>query len=124
MEYPQKEGRHGPIFQIAEGVMVTRNEWGTWQVLLRQGTERKKKSFGKSTEDQQRAFKAAEMFAVRMGLTLEKQVDDEIKTFEMLIREFFKMIDGACSSESSRCSAGYPRSSPAPSSTTSSRGAR
>lgn len=71
--------------------MVTRNEWGTWQVLLRQGTERKKKSFGKSTEDQQRAFKAAEMFAVRMGLTLEKQVDDEIKTFEMLIREWYSL---------------------------------
>jgi integrase len=71
--------------------MVTRNEWGTWQVLLRQGTERKKKSFGKSTEDQQRAFKAAEMFAVRMGLALEKQTEGKIRTFEMLIREWYSL---------------------------------
>jgi hypothetical protein len=91
VEYPQKEGRHGPIFQIAEGVMVTRNEWGTWQVLLRQGMERKKKSFGKSTEDRDRAFKAAEMFAVRMGLALEKQTEGEIRTFEMLIKEWYSL---------------------------------
>ena len=35
MSYPQKEGKHGPIYQIADGISVAPNEWGTWEVLLR-----------------------------------------------------------------------------------------
>jgi integrase len=91
MEYPQKEGKHGPIYQVSEGVIVSMNEWGTWQVLLRQGTERKKRSFGKTEEDRQRAIKAAELVAVKMGWALEKQADTEIRTFEMLIKEWYSL---------------------------------
>jgi len=91
MEYPKKEGKHGPIYQIAGGISVTPNEWGTWSVILRHGPERKKKSFGKSEEDRRRAIKAAELVAVRMGLNLEKQADTETRTFEMLIGEWYSL---------------------------------
>jgi hypothetical protein len=48
MEYPKKEGKNGPIYQIADGISVMLNEWGTWSLILRHGPERKKKSFGKT----------------------------------------------------------------------------
>ncbi len=73
MDYPQKEGKHGPIYQIADGISVTPDEWGTWMLILRRGAERKKRSFGKTEEDRRQAIKAAELMAVKLGLTLEKQ---------------------------------------------------
>ena len=51
MGYPQKEGKHGPIYQITDGIFVTPNEWGTWQLILKRGADRKKRSFGKTEED-------------------------------------------------------------------------
>ena len=73
MDYPQKEGKHGPIYQISEGLYVTLNEYGSWAVIFKRGTERKKKSFGKTEEDLRKAIKAAELLAAKLGLTLEKQ---------------------------------------------------
>ena len=55
MEYPQKEGKHGPIYQIADGIFVSLNEYGSWQVILRTGAATgRKESFGKTEEDWQR----------------------------------------------------------------------
>ena len=73
MGYPQKEGKHGPIYQIANGISVTPDAWGTWLLVLRRGTDRTKKSFGKTEEDRLQAFKAAELLATRLGLTVEKR---------------------------------------------------
>jgi integrase len=93
MNYPQKEGKHGPIYQVAEGISVTPNEWGSWLVILRRGSDRKKKSFGKTPEDQQRAIKAAELLAARMGLILEKQMDTG-RTFGRAAQEWYELNAG------------------------------
>jgi integrase len=90
MHYPQKEGKNGPIFQIAEGLYVTLNEYGRWQVVLKRGVQRRKKAFGKTEEDRQRAVKAAELLAARLGLSLERPTD---KTFGMIAEDWFN--DGA-----------------------------
>jgi len=87
--YPQKEGRNGPIYQVAEGLYVTLNEYGSWALVLKRGSERKKKSFGKTEEDLNRAVKAAELLAAKLGLTLLKL--NEERTFEGLIEEWYSL---------------------------------
>ncbi len=91
MEYPKKEGKHGPIFQIADCLFVTLTEYGSWQVILRRGAERKKKSFGKTEEDRQQAIKAAELLAARLGLNLDRQMD---RTFGMVAEEWYSLNAG------------------------------
>jgi integrase len=93
MNFPKKEGKCGPIYQVAEGLLVAQNEWGTWQVLVRQGAERKKKSFGKTEDYRVRAIKAAELLADRLGLTLERQ-SEEGRTFGMVADEWFNLNAG------------------------------
>jgi integrase len=89
MGYPQREGKYGTIYQIADGIYVTPNEWGTWLLVLRRGPERKKRSFGKTEEDRRQAIKAAVLMATRLGLVVEKLVTD--RTFGMLIEEWFSL---------------------------------
>lgn len=67
------------------------DERGTWLLLIKSGPDRKKKSFGKSEEDRQRAIKVAELVAARMGLPLERQADTIPKTFEMLVEEWYSL---------------------------------
>ena len=43
LNYPKREGKNGPIYQVADGISVAPNEWGSWLVILRRGTDRKKK---------------------------------------------------------------------------------
>lgn len=89
MNYPQKEGKHGPIYQVADGITVTPNEWGSWLLILRRKSNRKKKAFGKNEEDRQRAIKAGELLAVKMGLTLERARTEMI--FSKLIEEWYSL---------------------------------
>lgn len=87
MEYPRKEGRYGPIFNVAEGLFLTLTERGSWQVVLKRGSVRKKKSFGKTEEARERALKAAELLAARLGLTLERRTD---RTFGMIAGTWYE----------------------------------
>jgi integrase len=89
LNYPKKEGKYGPIYHVAEGISVTPNEWGSWLLILRRGSDRKKKAFGKSEEDQQRAIKAAELLAAKLGLTLEREVTE--RTFSTLIEKWYSL---------------------------------
>lgn len=91
-EYPFKEGKHGLIYQIADGVSVTPDARGSWQLVLRRGWERKKRSFGKTDTDRRRAIKAAELMALRLGLSLTKPVTD--RTFGMVAQEWFELNAG------------------------------
>jgi integrase len=93
LNYPQKEGKYGPIYQVADGISVTPNEWGSWLLILRRGADRKKKAFGKSEVDQRRAIKAAELLAARMGLILEKQMDTG-RTFGKAAQEWYELNAG------------------------------
>jgi len=92
MGYPQKEGKHGPIYQIANGISVTPDARGTWLLVLRRGTDREKRSLGKTEEDRRDAIKAAELLASRLGLTLEKLVTD--RTFGMMAEEWYELNAG------------------------------
>lgn len=93
MGYPQKEGRYGAIYQIADGISVLMDGRGTWMVLAKLGSERKKRSFGKTEEDRQRAIKAAELVAAKLGLTLERQGEAD-KTFGEMAKEWFELNAG------------------------------
>jgi integrase len=93
LNYPTKEGKYGSIYQIADGISVTPNEWGSWLVILRRGSDRKKKAFGKTEEDRERAMKAAELLATKLGLTLERQ-SEEGRTFGMVADEWFNLNAG------------------------------
>ena len=89
MEYKPKEGKHGPLYQIADGIKVLMDERGTWLLLIKSGRNRKKKSFGKTEEDLQRAIKAAELVAKKMRLPLERKADPKI--FETLVDEWYSL---------------------------------
>jgi integrase len=93
VEYPQKEGKNGPIYQVAEGLYVTPNEYGSWLVVLKRGTERRKKAFGKGGENLNRAFKAAELLAARLDLTVLRQ-GKAAKTFGEMAKEWFELNAG------------------------------
>jgi hypothetical protein len=94
VEYPTKEGKYGYIYHIASRITVAPDEYGTWMLIIRPGPgQKKKRAFGKSGEDQRRAIKAAELVAVRMGLTLEKQKDSG-RTFGMVAREWYEINAG------------------------------
>jgi integrase len=73
--YPMKEGKNGPIYQVAQGLYVALTGYGTWQLVLKRGRDRKKKTFGSGEEELDRAVKAAELLAARLGLALEKPED-------------------------------------------------
>jgi len=90
--YVTKEGRYGLIYQIADGVSVTPDVRGTWLLVLRYGTERNKRSFGKTDDDRLRAIKAAELAAARLGLSMSKPVTD--RTFGMVAQEWFELNSG------------------------------
>ena len=92
MGYSQKEGKHGPIYQIANGISVTSDDRGTWLLVLRRGTGRTKRSFGKTEADRLQAIKAAELLATRLGLTVEKLVTD--RTFGMMAEEWYELNAG------------------------------
>ena len=63
-------------------------------LIIRRGPGRKKKrSFGKTEEDWRQAIKAAELLAVRLGLTLEKQKDSG-RTFGMVAQEWYELNAG------------------------------
>jgi integrase len=90
MNYPYKEGKNGPIYQVAQGITVTPNEWGSWLVILRRGSERKKKAFGKTEEALGRALEAAERLATRLGLALKRQGG---QTFGQVAQEWLEVND-------------------------------
>lgn len=94
MEYPKKEGKYGYIYQIANGITVAPDEYGTWMLIARPGSgQKKKRAFGKSEEDRHRAIKAGELVAAKLGLTIEKQ-EDTGKTFGLMAKEWFELNSG------------------------------
>jgi hypothetical protein len=93
MKYPQKEGKHGPIYQVADCLFVQFTEYETWQLVLRRGVERKKKTFGKGEEERQLAIKAAELLATRLRLNLAEQTDTG-KTFGMVAKKWYELNAG------------------------------
>ena len=89
MGYPQTEGKFGPIYRIAEGVRVVLNEWGSWEVLLNNGGERKRRAIGKGDENYRKAIKVAEMSAAKLGIPLEREGGN--RTFGTLIEEWYSL---------------------------------
>jgi integrase len=89
VSYPQREGKHGPIYQISEGIFVTLNEFGSWEVILRRASHRKKKAIGKGEDNFKKAVKAAENLAAGLGLTFMREATD--MTFGMLAQEWYEL---------------------------------
>jgi integrase len=92
MSYPQIEGKYGPIYQITEGISVNLNEFGSWEAILRRGTDRKKKAFGKGEENFLKAVRAAELLATGLGLPLLRHVAN--MTFAAMAREWYELNAG------------------------------
>lgn len=87
MDYQQSNGKHGPIYHIAEGLRVALNEWGSWEVLLKKEGDRKKRAIGRGEENFKKAIRAAEMLALKMGIPLERETGN--KTFGMVIEDWY-----------------------------------
>ena len=68
LNYPQKEGKHGPIYRVAEGISVTPNEWGSWLLILRRKSDRKQNAFGKTGEDRRAGHESCRTSGDQVGL--------------------------------------------------------
>jgi hypothetical protein len=88
-DYPKTSGKHGPIYHIATGLYVELNAYDSWRLVLRRGTESKKKSFGKGEANFARALKAAELLAVKLGLVLAQSARP--RTFGAMAEEWFRL---------------------------------
>jgi hypothetical protein len=48
MNYPKREGKNGPIFQVAQGLYVALTEYGTWQLVLKGAGSVRRKHLGRA----------------------------------------------------------------------------
>lgn len=88
MNYPSTEGKHGTIYQIAEGIRVGQNQHGSWEVFLKREDVRKRKSFDKGEEGRTRAFQWAEGLALKLGLIEPPETD---KSFKAVSQEWLQL---------------------------------
>ena len=89
MNYPMREGKNGPIHHLPTELKVRRRRRGAWEMVLKRGKEHKRKGFGKDDEGLQRAIKAGELLAARLGLTLEKAAPVE-RLFGAVAQEWYE----------------------------------
>jgi integrase len=88
-DYPKTTGKYGPIYHVAPGLYVELNAHDSWWLVLRRGTENKKKSFGKGEANCARAFKAAELLAAKLGLAPSQSARP--RTFGAMAAEWFRL---------------------------------
>ena len=69
-DYPQKEGKYGPIYLVARGVTVSMSRKKTWELSISHGGERDRRRFGKDLE---KAIKYAEFAAAKLGVGEAKE---------------------------------------------------
>ena len=68
MEYQSKEGKHGLIYIIANGIRVSHTKYGTWQLALKFSGQRKRRNFS-GDDALEKAIKAGEQLAAKLGIT-------------------------------------------------------
>ncbi|MGC8718858.1 MAG: tyrosine-type recombinase/integrase [Thermodesulforhabdaceae bacterium] len=68
MKFTSREGKYGPIWQIAEGIRVATTKEGTYELYVTHGGQRIRKRFS----DPETAFNAAELFAARLGVNIQR----------------------------------------------------
>lgn len=85
MDYPVSEGKHGPIYRIAEGIRVARNEIGKWEVNMKRGGQRKSKTIGEGEEGFKEAIEQAEKLAAQFGILKPPETE---KTFWQVAQEW------------------------------------
>jgi integrase len=88
-DYPKTTGKYGPIYHVAPGLYVELKAHDSWWLVLRRGTENKKKSFGKGEAGLAQAFRAAELLAARLGLVLAQSARP--RTFGAMAEEWFRL---------------------------------
>ncbi len=71
-KYPQKKGKHGPIYDISPGITVRKNHHGKWAVYLNRGGERRNKTVGSGKEALTKAIKAGEAMASKQSTVREQ----------------------------------------------------
>lgn len=75
-EYPTKEARYGIVYCVAHGVNVYATRHGTWELVVKYGSERSKKRFA----ELEVALRAADLLASRLGLETKRH---EIEQYTM-----------------------------------------
>jgi|GEM_PF-400142 len=66
-KYNPKKGKHGPIFRIASGIIVSRNSSGNWLLIVNKGGVRKNRTVGSGRESLIKAIKAAEALSSKVA---------------------------------------------------------
>ncbi|MBW2036398.1 MAG: hypothetical protein JRI41_02800, partial [Deltaproteobacteria bacterium] len=66
-KYPSREGKYGPIWQIADGVRVSTTANGTYELTVEHSRQRTRKRF----KELETALQAGELMAAKLGLVAQ-----------------------------------------------------
>jgi len=89
MNYPKTDGVNGACYTLATGLHVRINPRGRWEVRYKKGGMQKKQVFGKGEENRARAFRAAELLAARLNLSLQRETEHH--TFGEAIATWYQL---------------------------------
>jgi len=65
-KFKQKQGKHGPIYNVATGVKVRQDAIGKWLLCINKGGKRYNKTFGVGRDALKKAIEAAELIAEKL----------------------------------------------------------
>ncbi len=68
-KYKPKKGKYGPIYHIATGIVVFRNEQAKWLIRMNKGGKRKNKTIGTGRNSLVKAIKSAEELSEKLAST-------------------------------------------------------
>ena len=76
-KYTLKRGKYGPIYHIATGITVCRNEQGKWIIKINKGGSRKNKTIGVGRAARSKAIQVAEAFSTKLTAQKTTAVADK-----------------------------------------------
>lgn len=90
-KYKPKTGKHGPIYQIAQGIQIRCEPNGKWRIFIEKGGERKNKIIGPGRENLVKAIRLAEKIASEVNPYVESQ---QAPSFKKYSREWLQNNKG------------------------------
>ena len=87
-KFKQKQGQHGPIYNVATGVKVRQDACGKWLMCINKGGKRYNKTFGVGRDALKKAIEAAEIIARELGEIIPASPGPETESKAPYFKEY------------------------------------
>jgi hypothetical protein len=87
-KFKQKQGQHGPIYNVATGVKVRQDACGKWLMCINKGGKRYNKTFGVGRDALKKAIEAAEIIAKELGEIIPASPGPETESKAPYFKEY------------------------------------